>query len=601
MLSTLRKQSKSVITYVLFGMIIVVFVFTFNVASPDMGCGGQSSRKSQTLVTIGKTAIELPDLMMGLALSIDPPSPSAKPDMRVLQQELYYRSTRFARLREDEKYQGFGQDPMKVSLIKSRKVMDDLIETFLVSEEAMKLGLRASDEDVRQRVLQEFTDSDGNFKKSQYENYVRFSLRTSISRFESFLRREILRERMIDLITAGVVVPQREVSLAGRASQTKKVFEFLEFSPEIFSELVDVSDKEIKDYISTHEEELKKFFDENKEAFKVETQYAFHVMKFKAASRAIIAQIGDEEQKKSLQESWKVAKDAAEKAYNELKDKEGDALVQAFEELAKKVSDDTSTREHGGKTSGLVSQSSLDPALVSVIEKAQKGALLGPVPVDDGYLIVILDEKVEGKDRSFEEVKDEIAKRRLAEEKVMPLMERVVSRALEMAKNEPKTSLEEIQKTLNKEFEPKAPVKYGQTKPFALFPEGLREMAQDEGEAVSGIGESKELHDTIYALTKEKPFAPKVFEVSGSKSKFLVRLYSEDVPTAMNEDAGKKFAQELLAFKRRAWYREWFETLRAQAISEGRLVEHPSFLAIVEEEAKTLQETQARKVSEENP
>jgi parvulin-like peptidyl-prolyl isomerase len=601
MLSTLRKQSKSVIIYVLFGIIIVVFVFTFNVAAPDMGCGGTSSRKSQALVSIGNTTIELPDLMMGLALTIDPPSPSAKPDMRVLQQELYYRSTRFARLREDEKYQGFGQDPMKVSLVKSRKVMDDLIETFLVSEEAMKLGLRASDEDVRQRVLQEFTDSDGNFKKSQYENYVRFSLRTSISRFESFLRREILRERMIDLITAGVVVPEREVFLVARASQTKKVFEFLEFSPDLFAELVDVSDKEIKDYISAHEEDLKKFYDENKEAFRIERKYAFHVMKFKAASRAIIAQISDEEQKKNLQESWKVAKDSAEKAYNELKEKEGDALMTAFEELARKVSDDAMTKEQGGKTSGLVSESSLDPALLNVVEKAQKGALLGPVPVDDGYLLVILDQRIEGRERDFEEVKEEIAKRKIAEEKVSPLMEGVVSKALEMAQNDPKSSLQAIQTSLNQGFAPKSPVKYGQTRALALFPEGLREAAQDEGEAVSGIGESKELYDALFTRTKEEPLVPKVFEVSGSRSRFLVRLFSEDVPTGLNEDAGKKFAQEMLAFKRRAWYREWFENLRAQTLSEGRLVEQPSFLAIIEEEAKSLQDAKARQAREENP
>jgi len=599
MLSTLRKQSKSVITYVLFGMIIVVFVFTFNVAAPDLGCGGTSSRKPQVLVSIGKTTIEMPDLMMGLALTIDPPSPASKPDVRVLQQEMYYRATRFARLREKDKYQGFGQDPMKVSLIKTRKVMDDLIETFLVSEEAMRFGLRASDDEVRQRVIEEFADSDGIFNKNHYQNFVRYSLRTSVARFESFLRREILRERMIDLVTAGVVVPERELSLLARASQTRKVFEYLEFSPEIFAELVDVSDKEVEDYISKHEEELKRFYDEHREAFRVESRYAFHVMKFAAASKAIMAQITDEEQKQNLTESWKIAKESAERAYNQLKDKEGDALITAFEELARKVSDDAQTREQGGKTSGLVPESSLEPELVSVLEKAQPRVLLGPLAVDDGYVLIILDERVEGRQKEYEEVRKEIASRKVAEEKVSPLMEGLISKALEMAQKDSAVSLQGIQESLNRPYAPRSPIKYGQTKPIALFPEGLRQVAEDEGVAVPGIGESKELHDTLQSLTKERPFVPKVFEVSGSTSKFLVRLASEDVPTGTSEEISKRFAQELLAFKRRAWYREWYENLRAQALSEGRLVEHPSFHAIVEEEARSLREAMTRQAREE--
>ena len=40
MLDLMRKNTGSLITYLLFAIIIVVFVFTFGAISPDQACGG---------------------------------------------------------------------------------------------------------------------------------------------------------------------------------------------------------------------------------------------------------------------------------------------------------------------------------------------------------------------------------------------------------------------------------------------------------------------------------------------------------------------------------------------------------------------------------
>ena len=55
MLAELRKHSKSVIIYVLFGIIIVVFVFTFNMSSRrrDSSVGYGRQYENAELVVVG--------------------------------------------------------------------------------------------------------------------------------------------------------------------------------------------------------------------------------------------------------------------------------------------------------------------------------------------------------------------------------------------------------------------------------------------------------------------------------------------------------------------------------------------------------------------
>jgi hypothetical protein len=236
MLGTLRKHSRSVIIYVLFGVIIIVFVFTFNVASPDAGCGGNGGARAGVLATVAGEKVDGSALAMGLALSADPVPAGALNDPKAFQAEMVYRSTRFARMRGDGRYASFVPDPRTVSGLKVRKVMDDLEETFLVSEEAKRMGLEASPEEIRERIVKEFSGSGGEFKRRSYEDWVRYGLRTSITRFEDFVRREILREKAIGLLSAGVTIPDREARAVASLRKSKRTYEYVEANPTAVAE-----------------------------------------------------------------------------------------------------------------------------------------------------------------------------------------------------------------------------------------------------------------------------------------------------------------------------------------------------------------------------
>jgi len=593
MLGTLRKQSRSVIIYVLFAIIIVVFVFTFNVASPDAGCSGGSSASRETaLVTIGDGTLDLSDLAMGMALSADPPPLGAPADPRTFQAEWLYRTTRFARLRgADSRYLRYGSDPSRASPIKARKVADDLIETFLVSEEARKLGLRVADHEVRDRLVAEFTDSDGQFRKTQYENWVRYGLKTSLPRFEDFVRREILRERMIDLVTAQVTVPEREARMVARLRSAKRGYEYLQVNPTLVARAIRVADDEVAQFLASHAEEARKQYDEHAADYRLPSRYDFHLAKFTAASRKVLGGVQDAEQKKALEESWADAKQRVEKAASELRGKTGDDLIASFEAMARANSDHSATRERGGRVPQPWTEDELgllDPAVVGVLRTLEPGTLSEPVAADDGYYLLLLRERVPGRDRSFEEVQSEIARRILQDQRAPAETASLVQTTLEEARKDPSRALNEVAETVNQRFAPEAPVRPGETGAVTEISEELSDLVDRDPDAIPGIGASREMAEALRALTLDHPVADKAFEVSGAW--YVVRLKSASEPAEPDAAEVKRARDELLGLKRLAWYREWYEDLRRTAAAQGRLIEHESLTRLVQDEIRSLEE-----------
>lgn len=596
MLGTLRKQSRSVIIYVLFGIIIVVFVFTFNVASPDAGCAGSgTSSKATTLATVGDVGLDVTDLTMGMALSADPPPIGATADPRAFQMEWLYRTTRFARLRgEDTRYLRYGPDPSRVSPIKARKVADDLIETVLVSEEARRLGLRAGDQEVRDRLLSEFTDSDGQFRKGQYENWVRYGLKTSLARFEDFVRREVLRERMIDLLAAQVAVSEREARLVARLRAAKRDYEYLEVNPDLLARALPVPAEEVAAFLAGREAEARQFYQEHASEFRVEPRYDFHIAKFSAASKKMMGLVTDEEQRKALQESWTDAKSRVERAAARLKGQTGEGLVAAFEAMAREMSDHSATKGSGGRVESPWPENALsllDGVVASALTSLESGAASDPVAGDDGYYLLLMRERMPGRERPFEEVREEIARRILQRDKVAGTGDAVVAAVLEAARRDPTRSLRDVAEEVNAPYAPQSPIRHGETGGVPAMPGSLADLVEWNADVVPGLGESKELARALRGLTPERPLADGTFEVAGSSSRYVVRLIGETAaPAEPDPKAVEAAREEMRTLKRLAWYREWYDELRRRAAAEGRLVEHEALTRLIQEEVRALEE-----------
>lgn len=582
MLAELRRHSKSVIIYVLFGLIIVVFVLGFNM----MGSGRRGGQGMPTadkdggaeLVKVGQAVIDTGDLEMGLRLTIDPPRPGQEPSEEMIRQAMAYMRTRFQRFPGDQRFMAFGTDPRKISMIKYRKVADDLIETWLVSGEARKNGLVATPEEVRDRIVSQFTDqATGEFKAKYYEDWVRWELKSNFAQFEDFVAREIEREKMIGLVTAGQVVPEREARFVAAQRKNVRSYEFLEISPSLLSAAVVGTDREVKAWMKSNVDTARKYFDEHTSEFAVAAGYDFHVLKYTDEARAKEAEAG-------------------------LKGLSGVALKDAIETLARAGSEDAQTRELGGRAMTALTTEAISTLYGNEVATAIEGLVeLQASPVIKsslGWFIVMLDSRRPEVEADFDRSFEVIARKLIGEEKASAELGALSVRAIDVLTATPDIAMIDAAAQLNAVYAPHSPVRVGETGDISAVPDNLGAMMDFNPGVVPGLGKAEGLADDLAKLTTTTRVLGKPVRPEGSASLFVVRLKSDVSgiePTAEEID---QVAAELGLFKRLAMWREWYDALRAGAAASGELVELEMLTKKIADEERARDEAAAASAGE---
>lgn len=571
MLAELRKHSKSVIIYVLFGIIIVVFVFTFNMSSRrrDSSVGYGRQYENADLVVVGDSRIDVVDLEMGLRLTTDAPVPGKERTADSERQERAYRQYRFHDFPGDPSLAIFGQDPMSVASIKSRKVKEDLVETWLVSEEARKNGLVATPDEVRDRILKRFSDpSTGEFKRSYYENWVRYQIRTTMPRFEDFVAREIEREKMISLVTSAVAVPEREAKYVAGLRKNARSYEFLEISPSLLGAALAGNQKELAAWQKANQKAVRDYFDANTSEFAQEAGLDFHVLKYSDESRA-------------------------KEVFEGLNGMKGEELRDAMTALAP-TSEDKVTNEIGGRSQAALSVGAIASLYgQEVADAAQKLTELELSPVvktAGGYFLLMLDARRPKVEPVFEEVSEVIARRLFGEQKAAAEMEAISTAAIAALNAAPERPLAEVATELNAKYAPHSPVRVGETGEVRKLPPSVMGLFMWEPDSVRGIGKGKAITTALESLTNESRVLQQPLKPEGGSSVFVVRLAGEVKVLEPTREEIDTVASELALFKRVAVWRDWFDALRSRAASSGDLVEKELLAKMIADEEKALEQ-----------
>ncbi len=139
----------------------------------------------------------------------------------------------------------------------SGQAVNSLITEYSVALHARSLGLAATPPEISERVLSipVFKDEQGNFiGKERYQAVLRGNGLT-VTEFEDNIRREILRDKLQQLLTAGLGVTHNALrrEFAKQEQQTRIRYVF--FDPDTISP-------------KPNQEELEEFFNDNPEAYK---------------------------------------------------------------------------------------------------------------------------------------------------------------------------------------------------------------------------------------------------------------------------------------------------------------------------------------------
>ncbi len=235
MLDTLRANSRSILTYVLFGIIIVVFVVSFGPGS--RGCGTPGSRAETWAAKVNGEAVTPSDFEQQYA--------------------------QLARL-----YSQAGNDPNGLLQLRLRQMaMDQVVQRELVEQEAQRHGIVVTDEEVSNAVkaIPSF-QTNGQFDLDLYKRAVSGAY-GSPGKFEERMRRDLAYQKMLDLLRGTAKVTDDEVKDAWMAENDRAALEYARFPLAAARAEVKPTDQQVTELMARDGARIEQFYKDNPARF----------------------------------------------------------------------------------------------------------------------------------------------------------------------------------------------------------------------------------------------------------------------------------------------------------------------------------------------
>ncbi|NJL27336.1 MAG: hypothetical protein HC897_05315 [Thermoanaerobaculia bacterium] len=328
------------------------------------------------------------------------------------------------------------------------QALDGLINEKILLLEARRLGLQATDAEVRQAILglPVFKDESGGFiGEERYKRLLRDN-RLTVDEFEKSMREDVLRDKLRNILAQTVYVSDQEVETAYRDQAERAKIRYLQLPASQFAEQAQVSTEELDAYYQSHladferpeqrriqyllvdaivlrrgleipETELSAYYDDHQDEFQQEEQ---------VRARHILIQITPERpREKALAEIQAVRAQL-----------DGGA---DFATVARERSEDEGSAARGGFLN-YFSRGAMVKPFEDAAFSAEVGQLVGPVETDYGFhLIEVLDHRQSGV-RPFAEAQGTIRARlagersnELAETKARELAQQIKEKGLKTA------------------------------------------------------------------------------------------------------------------------------------------------------------------------
>lgn len=308
----------------------------------------------------------------------------------------------------------FNEEMVKKLGLKERAVKD-LINKVLLIQEARRLGLTVSTEEI-QAAIESYPafQKDGHFDKATYLRALQ-RMRLTAKEFEGNQGQMLLISKVQNLIVSGVKVSDKEVWDNYRHNFEKINLEVLFVNPAEFKE-ISITPTEVQEYFNKHKEEFKipakvniryLIFDPKDYLKKVqvtpqevENYYQNNQEKFTQPRRLKVRHILIKTDFKDPQVAAKDRQKAETVREEAQKGKD-------FAELAKKYSDDPGTKDRGGDL-GYISRGQVIPEFEAAIFSLKAGEISHVIQTPYGYHIAKVEEIQEQKLEPLDKVREKI-------------------------------------------------------------------------------------------------------------------------------------------------------------------------------------------------
>lgn len=443
------------------------------------------------------------------------------------------------------RFQEFNRDLAKTMRLRET-TLDQLISSYLVREDAAKRGLVVDNKALAEAIMSnEAFQVDGRFDRARYEMFLN-SQQLSPSAFETSYRDQLLAEKLAAIVESGVMVSEGEARLAYEKDARAIELEFIRVPIKPYeTDVGSVTDADAQAWLQRPdaEQKLQKYFTKHKRTkFDIPKQVRARHILFRVEAGGT-PDLKVEAQKKA-REALKQVKSGRD-----------------FAEAAKALSED-STKDKGGDL-GFFSEGQMVRPFEQAAFALKPGEISDLVESPFGFHIIKVEEIKEPVVRRLEDVKEEIARALVVEDKASEQAKARASLLLTAAKSAPTLAA-----ALAAEGGASAvPLKAETTGSFAR-----------QGDFLPKIGNNKEVADLAFGLSMEAPLAPQPIEIDGAW--LVLRLADKTEPNEAEFAVTKdQLIERLVNEKKQRVLEAWTKRLRERAEVEV----HPLALSYDEE------------------
>lgn len=378
------SQSKTAVKIFLGGVLVLICGAMVLTLAPVGGIGGSSTTSPNAVATVGGEDISVMDV------------------------------------RQEFDQQTRGQNiPQVMQGLYMRQVLNQMIFQRLLEMEAQRLGIQVTPDEVTQRIKQLLpTAFPGGVwvGADRYAQEVEIRTGMSVPQFEGYVRTAVLVDKFKFLVTDGINVTPQEIETQYRYANEKIQLDYTEIKPADLRESIKPTEAELTAYFVKNEARYQvpekrsaKYalldLDQLKQSIKisdadVQAYYQQHLADYKVENRAHVAQIVFNTLGKTDAEVA-LAKQQAEKVDAQAKHGAN------FGELAKKYSEDQTTKSKGGDIGWIVAGQtapSFEKAAFSLPKDGVSDVVQTPYSFD---IIKVLDKEV-AHTKGLDEVKTSI-------------------------------------------------------------------------------------------------------------------------------------------------------------------------------------------------
>ncbi|KMU50930.1 molecular chaperone [Serratia marcescens] len=287
-----------------------------------------------------------------------------------------------------------------------RQVLSQLIDNMLLDQYAKKLGLTVSDDQIKDAIRKApYFQTNGQFDNAKYLDLIG-RMGYTADNFAQSMRQQLVNQQVIQAFgDSGFVLPSESQAMAALVLQERDV------------RLATIDLKALQAKQSAGDDELKAYYDQNKNSFIAPEQVKVSYIPLDAASMQDKVKVSEEDISAYYDQHKSSYGQPERKNYSVIQLKteaEANAALDElkkgadFTTLAKEKSTDIISRRTGGELGWLEPETTADE--LKQANLTEKGQLSGVVKSSVGFLIVRLNDIEPEKLKPLSEVHDAIAK-----------------------------------------------------------------------------------------------------------------------------------------------------------------------------------------------